>query len=114
MSLSHRQQHQLYRIESRLFRSDPQLAAMLATFTKLSADQRLPSWEQVATRLDRIRQAAALIAMEIAAIVVAIGVLVGAVLALLTAIIMGSRARPPQPARQQTGLGTDGRSDQAI
>jgi hypothetical protein len=112
MSLSHRQQHQLYRIESRLLGSDPQLAAMMAMFTRLSAGQRLPAWEHVATRPDRIRQAAALITMEIAAIAAAIGLLVGAVFALFTAIILGRRARPPQRAHQQTG--TDGRSDLAI
>ena len=98
MSLSHHQRHQLYRIESRLLRSDPQLAAMLAVFARLSAGQRLPSWEQIATRLDRVRQAAALIAQEIAVIVAAVGLLVGAVFALFTAVIMGGRARPPQPA----------------
>lgn len=98
MSLSHHQRHQLYRIESRLLRSDPQLAAMLAVFARLSAGQRLPSWEHIATRLDRVRQAAALIAQEIAVIAAAVGLLVGAVFALVTAVIMGRRARPPQSA----------------
>jgi hypothetical protein len=112
MSLSHRQQHQLYTIETRLLRSDPQLAARLAMFTRLSAGQRLPAWEHVASRPDRIRQAAALIATQIAAIAAAIVLLVGAVLALLTAIVMGRRARPAQRAPHQTG--TDGRSDLAI
>jgi Protein of unknown function (DUF3040) len=108
MSLSHRQQHQLYRIESRLLRSDPHLAAMLAMFTRLSAGQRLPAWEHVATRPDRIRQAAALIAMAIAAIAAAVGLLAGAVLALLTAIIMGRRGEPvrkPAPASPSKKLG---------
>ena len=98
MSLSHHQRHQLYRIESRLLRSDPQLAAMLAVFARLSAGQRLPSWEHIATRLDRVRQAAALIVQEIAVIAAAVGLLVGAVFALVTAVIMGRRARPPQSA----------------
>ncbi len=36
MSLSHRQQHQLHRIETGLLRSDPQLTAMLGVFGRLS------------------------------------------------------------------------------
>jgi hypothetical protein len=113
MSLNHRQQHQLHRIESRLLRSDPQLAAKLAVFAGLSAGQRMPTWEHLATRLDRIRQAAALIAKAIAVIIAALGLLISAVRALLTAIVIGSRARPPQRARQQTGLGPDGRPNPA-
>jgi hypothetical protein len=94
MSLNHRQRHQLHRIETRLLRSDPQLAAMLGVFGRLSAGQRMPGWEQVATRLDRIRQAAVLIVTAIAVIGAAIGLLLRAVLALLTAVLMGVRARP--------------------
>jgi hypothetical protein len=81
MSLNHRQQRQLRRIESRLLLSDPQLAAKLDVFGKLCAGQHLPAWEQITTRLDRVR-------------------------ALITALIMGSRARPAQPARQPTGPAT--------
>ncbi len=58
MSLSHHQQHQLYRIETGL-RADPQLGEMLGIFGKLSAGQAMPSWEQVPTRRDRVRQATA-------------------------------------------------------
>jgi hypothetical protein len=103
MSLNHHQQRQLYRIESRLLSSDPHLAAMLAVFGRLAGDQRLPAWEQVATRVDRIRQAAALIAKAVTVMVAAAGLLVGAVLALATALVIGRRARPAQPTRQQTG-----------
>ena len=115
MSLNHRQRHQLYRIEARLLRSDPQLAAMLAVFGRLAAGQRMPAWEQVANRQDRIRQAAAVIARAIAIMAAAIGLLVSAVLALLAAVVMGSRARPPQRTRQQAGPGpeADGRPDPA-
>jgi hypothetical protein len=113
MSLNYRQQHQLCRIESRLLRSDPHLAAMLAVFARLSADQRMPAREQIATRLDRIRQAAALIAKAVAVTAAAVGFLVSAVLALFTAIIAGSRSAPSQPARTQTGSGADGRPDPA-
>jgi hypothetical protein len=109
MSLDYHQQRELHRIESRLLRSDPQLAAKLTMFGRLSAGQRMPVREQAATRLDRIRQAAALIAKAVAAMSAAIDLLVSAILALLTALIMGSRAQPAQPTRQQTNPGTNGR-----
>jgi hypothetical protein len=99
MSLNYRQERQLCRIESRLLRSDPQLAAMLAVFGRLAAGQRMPSWEQIATSQGRVRQAGARIAKAITAMTMAIG----AVLALITAIVVARRARPPQSARQQTG-----------
>jgi hypothetical protein len=109
MSLNYRQHRQLRRIESRLRESDPQLAAMLTVFGRLSAGQGMPARERAATRLDRMRQAAALIAKAAAALAAATDLLVSAVLALLTALIMGSRARAPQPNRQQTGPGANGR-----
>jgi hypothetical protein len=43
MSLSHHQQHQLFRIEAGLLRADPRLGAMLTVFGKLSAGQVMPS-----------------------------------------------------------------------
>jgi Protein of unknown function (DUF3040) len=88
MSLNHRQQRQLCRIESRLLLSDPQLAAKLDVFGKLSAGQQLPAWEHIASRLDRV-------------------------LALLTAFVMGRRVCPAQPGRQQTGQAANGRPDAA-
>ena len=42
MSLNRRQQHQLHRIESRLLRSDPNLAAMLTVFASLSRTSACP------------------------------------------------------------------------
>jgi hypothetical protein len=107
MSLNCRQRHQLYRIESRLLRSDPELAAMLAVFARLSAGHGMPAWERLATRPDRVRQRAAQIAKAIAVVAATVGLLVSAVLALCTAIFIGSRTRPPQPERQQTGPGTE-------
>ena len=112
MSLTYRERHQLYRIESGLLRSDPQLTAMLGVFARLSAGQRMPAWEQVATRLDRIRQATVLIAEAIRAVAAAVGFLANAVRTLLSAIV-SRRARRPQPARQRTGPGTDGRPNPA-
>jgi hypothetical protein len=82
MSLNHRQLHRLHRIESGLLRSDPQLAAMLAVFAGLAAGERLPAWEQVPSRQDRIRQAAALI---VKAIAVAVGLLLNTVRRRVTA-----------------------------
>jgi hypothetical protein len=113
MSLNYRQQHQLYRIESRLLRSDPHLAAMLAVFARLSADQHMPAREQIATRLDRIRLAAALIVKAIAVTAASIGFLFSAILALFTVVIAGSHSGPSQPTQTQTGSGTDGRPDPA-
>jgi hypothetical protein len=107
MSLNHRQQHQLYRIESRLLRSDPQLAAMLTVFARLSAGQGMPAWEQLATRLDCVRQRAVQISKAIAVVAAAAGLLISAVFALCTAIFIGRRARPPQPEHQETGPGTE-------
>jgi Protein of unknown function (DUF3040) len=91
MSLNHRQLHRLHRIESGLLRSDPQLAAMLAVFTRLSAGQYLPAWEQVPTRQERIRQAAASI---VKAIAVAVGLLLNAVRAVGRAVATDDRTRP--------------------
>jgi len=101
MSLNHRQLHRLHRIESGLLRSDPQLAAMLAVFTRLSAGQYLPAWEQVPTTQERIRQAAASIVNAIAVAVVAsaVSLLLNAVRALVRAVVTGDRARPPVEGR---------------
>jgi hypothetical protein len=95
MSLNHRQLHRLHRIESGLLRSDPQLAAMLAMFGRLTAGQHLPTWEQLATRPDRIRQAAALIVTAVTVLAAAIAHLLVAVRGLVSAIVMGDRARQP-------------------
>lgn len=113
MSLNRSQQHQLHRIESRLYRSDPHLAAMLAVFGRLSVGQRMPAWEQIATSQGNVRQATAMIAKALAIIVAALGLLAGAIRFLLTAIVAGSRSRPQRTARQRTGHGINGRPDPA-
>ena len=59
MSLSHRQQHQLRRIQAGLLRSDPQLGLTPDMFTTLYADEGMPVWEQVSSRQNRIQQATA-------------------------------------------------------
>ena len=134
MSLNYHQQRQLDSIESRLLRSDPQLAAMLAMFGRLCVGQRMPVREHAATRLDRVRQAAALIAKAVAAMSAAMDLFVSAVVALFTAVramfaavralfaavlamfaavVMGGRARPPRRTYPQTrpSPGADGRPD---
>ena len=115
MSLSHHHQRQLYRIETGLLRADPQLAAMLGIFGKLSAGQAMPSWEQVPARRDRIRQAAALTVQAVTLAAAAIGLLLSAILALLIVIGTrhGHRLPAPGPERTRRGRGADGRPDPA-
>ena len=116
MSLSHHHQRQLYRIESGLLGADPQLAEMLGIFGKLSAGQAMPSWEQVPTRRDCVRQATALTVEAVTLAAAAIGLLLSAVLALLI-VVAGPRHRHrlPAPRRERTspGRGADGRPDPA-
>jgi len=47
MSLSRHHKNQLHLIQAGLLRSDPQLAARLSVFGRLSAGQAMPAWEQV-------------------------------------------------------------------
>jgi hypothetical protein len=101
MSLSRYQQNQLHLIEAGLLRSDPQFAARLSMFGRLSAGQAMPGWERVSFRHDRIRQAAALIAETISVVAAAIFLFLRAVLALVAAVVQGGRARPPAPRRQR-------------
>jgi hypothetical protein len=112
MSINRRQRHQLHRIEARLLRADPHLAAMLGVFGSLSAGQQLPAWEHIATRQDRIGQAAALIVKAIVVIAAAIRLLLSAIRALFAAVVLGGRARPVMRSTaaqetSQTGYGGD-------
>ena len=101
MSLSHHRQNQLHLIQAGLLRSDPQLAARLSMFGRLSAGQAMPAWEQVSCGHDRIRQAAALIAETINVVAAAIFLFLRAVLALVAAVVQGGRARPPAQRRER-------------
>ena len=100
MSLSHHHQNQLHLIQAGLLRSDPQLAARLSMFGRLSASQAMPAWEQVSSRHDRIRQAAALITETISVVAAAIFLFLRAVVALVTAVAQGGRARLPAQRRE--------------
>ena len=115
MGLSHHRQRQLHRIESGLLGADPQLAAMPGIFGKLSAGQVMPAWEQVPTRRDRVRQAAALTVQAVTLAAAAIGLLLSAILTLL--IVAGARHRhrvpAPGPERTRRGRGAGGRPDPA-
>ncbi len=116
MSLSHHQQRQLYRIESGLLRADPQLAAMLGIFGKISAGQVMPAWEQVPARRDRIQQAAALTVQAVTLAAAAVGLLLSAILALIIVVVGPRRRRrlpAPGPERTRRGRGADGRPDPA-
>ena len=115
MSLSHHHQRQLHRIETGLLGADPQLAEMLGIFGKLSASQAMPSWEQVPTRRDRVRHAAALTVQAITLAAAAIGLLLSAILALVI-VVVGTRhrRRVPAPGPERTRRGrADGRPDPA-
>ena len=113
MSLSHHHQNQLHLIQAGLLRSDPQLAARLSMFGRLSAGQAMPAQEQVSSRHDRIRQAAAVIAETISVVAAAIFLFLRAVLALVAALVPGGRARPPaqrrEPARPRPRSGRPAR-----
>ena len=115
MSLSHHHQRQLYRIESGLLGADPQLAEMLGIFGKLTAGQAMPAWEQVPTRRDRVRHAAALTVQAVTLAAAAVGLLLSAILALLIAVGTRHRHRLPAPGPERTrrGRGADGRPDPA-
>jgi Protein of unknown function (DUF3040) len=116
MSLSHHHQRQLYRIESSLLGADPQLAEMLGIFGKLSAGQAMPSWEQVPTRRDCVRQATALTVEAVTLAAAAIGLLLSAILALVIVVAgtrRGQRLPAPGPERIRRGRGANGRPDPA-
>jgi hypothetical protein len=101
MSISHHHQDQLHLIQAGLLRSDPQLAARLSMFGRLSAGQAMPAWEQVSGRHDRIRQAAALTAETISVVAAAIFLFLRAVLAPVAAVVPRGQARPHAPRRER-------------
>jgi hypothetical protein len=49
MSLSERERQALQSIECKLAGDDPGLASMLSTFTRLTAGEALPTWENIGT-----------------------------------------------------------------
>ena len=79
----------------------PQLAARLSVFGRLCAGQAMPAWEQVSSRHDRIRQAAAPTAGTTSVVAAAIVLLLEAVLALVAAVVPGGRTRPPAQRRER-------------
>ena len=115
MSLSHYHQNQLHLIQAGLLRSDPQLAARLSMFGRLSAGQTMPAWERVSSRHERIRQAAALTAETISVVAAAIVLFLRAVLALVAAVVRAAASGHPRKGanRHGPGPGTAGRPDPA-
>ena len=61
MTIRNQDQHELRLIKFGLLRSDPLLVALMNVFSGLTAGQDMPSWERMPTRVDRVREAAALI-----------------------------------------------------
>jgi hypothetical protein len=110
MSLNHRQQYQLHRIKTGLLRSDPQLTAMLGIFGRLCAGEAMPAREQMPTRHQSIRQAAALVVKAIIVAADAIVLLLRAVFALVIAVGTrhGRRVPAPRPERIRRVRGADG------
>ncbi len=54
MALTLRQERHLRHVDRALCQSDPDLAAMLSTFTQTTAAYRLPAWEQLQPKLTRV------------------------------------------------------------
>jgi len=99
MSLSHHHQNQLHLTQGRPPPVRPQLAARLSMFGRLSAGQAMPAREQVSSRHDRIRQAAALIAETIS-------VVAAAIFLFLRASSSSGRSSPwPPPSRRAAAPG---------
>lgn len=92
MSLHYRQQRQFSVIEAGLRRSDPQLAAIWAMFSRLCAGERMPAWEELRSGQGRLSRAVTRILAAIAAAAAAVSVQLRAALALVTCTIR--RARP--------------------
>jgi hypothetical protein len=106
MSLSYRQQCQLRLIEADLLRSDPDLAAVMATFGRLYPGQDLPAWEDVTDEAPgtqgRLGRASAIV-MALAATIAALTVLLGR--AAMTIAGQRDPVRAPAGDRERTRPG---------
>ena len=51
MTLPYREERLLRRVDHALCRSDPDLALMLSIFTRITASEMLPAWEQLRPRV---------------------------------------------------------------
>jgi hypothetical protein len=56
MTLLRHQERLLRRADRALSRSDPELASMLPFFARITADQKMPGWEQLRPPLTRTRR----------------------------------------------------------
>lgn len=96
MAVRSANQRTLRLIEFSLLRTDPQLVTMLNVFSRLTAGQGMPAWEQVPSAKDRAGEAAALIEMARVIVVAAVGLMVRRVGDLGSAVMgrASSRTRP--------------------
>ena len=88
MTIRNEDRRKLRLIKFGLLGSDPQLVAMMNVFTGLTAGQGMPAWEQMPTRRDRVREAAALV---MTALATAAGLMLRGLAALVAAVMI----RPP-------------------
>jgi hypothetical protein len=93
MTIRNQDQHKLRLIKFGLLRSDPQLVAMMNVFSGLTAGQGMPSWEQMPTRGDRVREAAALIVVALVIAFTAALLMLRRLAAMVTAVVIRPSAQ---------------------
>ncbi len=93
MTIRNEDQHKLRLIKFGLLRSDPQLVAMMNVFSGLTAGQDMPSWEQMPTRGDRVREAVALIVVALVVAFTAALLMLRGLAAMITAVVIRPSAR---------------------
>jgi len=93
MTIRSEYRRQLRHIEFGLLGSDPQLVAMTNVFSGLTAGQGMPTWEQMPTRRDRVREEAALVVMALVIAVTGARLMLRALAAMVTAVVIRPSAR---------------------
>ena len=91
MTIRNEDRRKLRLIKFGLLGSDPQLVAMMNVFSGLTAGQGMPAWEQMPTRRDRVREAAALVMTALVTAAAAAGLMLRGLAALVAAVMI----RPP-------------------
>ena len=86
MSIRRSQQRQLRGIELTLLQADPQLASLLNVFSRSTAGQGLPAWEQVSSRRDQVREASRLAGTALLLALTGVALMLQGVAALLGAL----------------------------
>jgi hypothetical protein len=93
MTLPYRQERLLRRADRALSESDPDLAAMLSIFARITAAERLPAWEQLHPRLS---WAWDVLLWPLAAFVFLVVIVAGGGSRAATACSAAVRGRPPR------------------